>query len=319
MKMLYSALVVGMLALFALGSMVSPASAGPAEAIRGLLQTPEGQIDFAEAKLTVDRLVDPHTDTAAVLAELDGMVATMRKMLATLPAAEAGTSISKLKVLRSFLYRAGHWNGGKPFRYDPDDPFGQDSRHRLLSSYLDTRDGNCVSMPILFVILAERLGLDATLSTAPLHILVKYTDSQSGQTYNLEATSSAGFTRDAWYRKHMPMSDAAIANGVYLKTLSHREALAVIATPLIDHLIDAGRYDEAIAVSDQILSAYPAHAYALVKKGTAYHRLLQRDIASRYPRESDIPATERAYADKLYRANQQAFAQAEAMGWTPPQ
>lgn len=158
-----------------------------------------------------------------------------------------------------------------------------------------------------------------TLSTAPLHVFVKYTDAQSGITYNLEPTSGAGFTRDIWYRKNLPMSDAAIANGVYLKTLSRREAIAVIATPLVDHLIETGRYDEAIAVADVILEAYPANAYALVKKGTAYHYLLQRDIVSRYQRMSDMPEDVRQYAGALYRANQEAFAKAEALGWTTPQ
>jgi len=94
------------------------------------------------------------------------------------------------------------------------DPLGQNPTHDLLTSYLASRKGNCVSMPILFVILGERLGLNVTLSTAPLHVLVKYTDAQSGVTYNLEATSGGGFTRDAWYRQNLPMTDVAIANGI---------------------------------------------------------------------------------------------------------
>lgn len=36
---------------------------------------------------------------------------------------------------------------------------------KLLSRYLDSRRGDCVSMPILFLILADRLGLDVSLST----------------------------------------------------------------------------------------------------------------------------------------------------------
>ena len=44
-------------------------------------------------------------------------------------------------------------------------------------------------------------------------------------------TSGAGFTRDVWYREKLPpITDEAIANGVYLKTLSRREAIAVMAS-----------------------------------------------------------------------------------------
>src|SRR5439155_14758082 len=112
--------------------------------------------------------------------------------------------------------------------------------------------------------------------------------------YNLETTSGAGFTRDIWYRRNLPMTDAAITNGVYLKTLSRREAYAVMATLVIDYLLATGRYKDAIAVADIILAAYPANAYALVKKGTGYYRLMDRDIMRKYPSPGDIPPGETA-------------------------
>ena len=86
------------------------------------------------------------------------------------------------------------------------------------------------------------------------------------------------------------MTDEAIANGVYLKTLTRREALAVMATSILDHLLEAKRYDDAIAVADAMLEAYPAHAYALAKKGTAYYRLLDENFIRKYAEPSDIPA-----------------------------
>jgi regulator of sirC expression with transglutaminase-like and TPR domain len=282
-----------------------------------LLQAEENK-DFAAVKLTVDSLIDPSTDAAAIRAELDHMVTTLDRMLSTLPPKEASTDLARLKALKAFLYRGGWWNDGVAYKYDSDDPLGQNPRHALLAHYLATKQGNCVSMPILFAILGERLGLNVTLSTAPLHVFVKYTDTASGMTYNLEATSGASFTRDLWYRQHMPMSDEAIANGVYLKILSRREAYAVIATSLVEHLLDAERFREAIAVADAILQAYPAHAHALVKKATAYYRLLQRDIIRNYPNERDIPADKLAYAETLYSANLEAFARAEALGWRAP-
>lgn len=310
-----------MVVVLALGLLIARTATAealsPADAMRALLEAPEGEFDFARAKLAVDRLIDPNIDANHVLAEIDHMVATINKMLATLPPQEASTSVAKLKALQSFLYRSGQWNGGRQFHYDMDDPLGQNPAHMLLVHYLATREGNCVSMPILFVILGERLGLDVTLSAAPLHVLVKYTHSD-GVTYNLEATSGAGFTRDDWYRRNMPMTDEAIANGVYLKVLSRREAYAVIATSAVEYLLDARRYEEAIALADVILDAYPANAHALVKKGTGYYRVLQRDIISKYPNPSDTPPDAVNYANTLYRANQEAFASAEALGWREP-
>lgn len=124
-------------------------------AIHALLDGPPERIDLAGAKLAVDKLIDPNLDVDHVRAEIDGMVAIIGKMLGTLPAQEAATSLAKLQALRSFLYRSGHWNDGRPFQYDLDDPLGQKPEHRLLANYLAARKGNCISMPMLFAILAE--------------------------------------------------------------------------------------------------------------------------------------------------------------------
>ena len=56
----------------------------------------------------------------------------------------------------------------------------------------------------------------------------------------------------------------------------------------------------------------------MVKKGTAAYRLLQRDFIRKYPREADIPAAEMPRALALLRANREAFARAEALGWREP-
>ncbi|WP_246679857.1 transglutaminase-like domain-containing protein [Mesorhizobium sp. B2-3-5] len=278
----------------------------------------ESETDSARAKLAVDKFIDPSVDEVAMLAQIDGMVATINKMLGTLPPDAASTSMEKLKALRTFLYEGGWWNNDRPFQYDLSDPYGQQSGAQSLSHYLATRKGNYVSMPTLSLALGERLGLKLTLSTAPLHVFVKFTDDATGKTWNLETTSGAGLTRDEWYRQKLPMTDEAISNGVYLKTLSRREAMSIIATSVLDKLITVGRYEDAIAVADVLVEAYPANVYTLVKKGTAYYRLLDASIIKKYPKQSDIPADRITYANDLYRANQEAFAKAEALGWREP-
>jgi regulator of sirC expression with transglutaminase-like and TPR domain len=296
-----------------------PDSSSPAAFVGALLDAADGSASFAELQLAIDKSVDPAVDLDAAHAELDSMVAIVKRMLATIPPEAASTSLEKMKALRTFIYESGWWNDHRPFGYDMDDPLGQKNFHsRLLSHYIDTRKGNCVSMPTLFLVLGERLGLRVTLSTAPLHVFVKWTN-DAGQTFNLETTSGAGGTRDSYYRERMPMTDEAIANGVYMKTLSRKETVAVMATTLLDDLLRTGRNDEAIAVADALLEAYPANAYVLAKKGTAHYRLLKENFIEKYPTEGDIPAEELPYAISLHRANQEAFAKAEALGWREPE
>jgi len=294
------------------------AAEAPDILVRSILNAPIDEMSFARAKLAVDEFADSAVDEAATLAELDAMAAIVNKMLSTLPPTEAVTDMEKMKALRAFIYEPGWWNGDKPFQYDLVDPFGQQPGAQRLTHYLSSKKGNCVSMPVLFLALGEKLGLKLTLSTAPLHLFVKFTDRATGKTWNLETTSGAGFTRDEHYRKITPMTDEAVANGVYLKTLSRREALALIATGVLDTLLATGRYEEAIAVADVLIEANSADAYALTKKGTAYYRLLERDFIRKYPKESDIPPAELPRAVELNRANAEAFSKAEALGWREP-
>lgn len=290
----------------------------PAAFVRGLLEAPDGRMDFARIKLAIDKYVDPTIDEKAVLIELDQMMVIIGKMLSTLPPEKASTSMEKMKALRAFIYEPGQWNENKPFQYNMADPYGLEFRTRLLSNYLTTRKGNCISMPILFLILGERLGLDVTLSTAPLHVFVKYTDDATGTTYNLETTSGAGATRELWYQKKSPMTEKAISNGVYMKKLSRKQAVSIIATLVMEHLIENKRYEEVIAVADVFLEVWPEDAYTLVKKGTAYYRMLEENFIKNHPKENDIPADKLPEANRLHQANLAAFRQAEQLGWTPP-
>lgn len=281
-----------------------------ADEVRSIIQMQSSRLSYSDAKMRFDALVDPSIDIESASVLLDRLELNTRKMLETLPEAEAVKGIEKLRALKALVYQPGWWNDDRPFEYDHDDPLGENIHNKLLATYLDKRKGNCVSMPVLFLILGERLGLDLTLSTAPLHVLVKYTDDTSGETYNLEATSGAGFTRDSWYQKKSPMTAASIENGVYLKNLNRQETLAVMATVVLEHLLIEHRYNEAIAVSDVLLEAYPEYVYVMVKRGTVFYHLLQDEL-----QRTSNANTRSALADHYYAENQRSFEAAEALGW----
>lgn len=60
--------------------------------------------------------------------------------------------------------------------------------------------------------------------------------------------------------------------------------LPVAMVLLVEHHLETGDFEKAVAVADVILKHYPNSAYVLAKKGTAYYRLLQRDVTSKYSR-----------------------------------
>lgn len=268
-------------------------------------------LDFARVKVEVDRLIEPSTDVEAQLAQIDGMVAAIQTMLPPDP-----SSWDKVDAIRRYIYQAGAWNDGRAFSYDHDDPYGLDVRNKLLSDYIQDRRGNCITMPFLFIILGQRLGLDVTPAMAPLHIFVKFTDDE-GVTHNLEATSGAGPARDQHYRDLLPITDVAISNGVFLTPLDAEQSLAVTAAVIVEKLMADGQYRDAMAVADILIAHYPMFAYMMVKKATASYHLLRTEFYEKYPTAQDVPEEQRADLANLQRVNQDMFDGAESLGWLP--
>lgn len=283
----------------------------PATTVLGVLKAADRRLDYLRAKLAFDKIVDTTFDLESITASINRLAAFADEM-----AGPGADDARKLAAVRTVIYRAGAWNDQRPFAYDQTDPYGQNLTSKLLSTYLSTRRGNCVSMPILFLILADRLGVNVTLAEAPLHVFVRYTEAD-GKPVNLEATSGAFPARDQWYREKLPMTDLAVANGVYLRTLSRKESVALMANTVMEHLMDQARYGEAVEVANAILEAYPLGAHAIVKQGSAYSRLLDEEFHKPYPTADLVPPSLHGRYRELATLNEQAFARAEALGWTP--
>jgi len=275
-----------------------------------LLATPEDQIDFEKAKLAIDRLIAPNSNVRALLAQIDQMTRRIKAM-----AGPDVSAIQKLAAVRKYIYVAGEWNGYRPFQYDRDDPLGTNLDNKLLATYVATRRGNCVSMPILFLILADRLGVHVAVSTAPLHVFLKYIDDKSGRAFNIETTSGGLPARDAWLRQNFPMTDEAVRNGVYLKTLSRREALAVFAELILEHDMRTREYHALIAVAELILKNYPADVDAMLAEGTAYAHLIDIEFRQKYPDPNAIPPKLLPDYQFYARKNEELFDRAIALGW----
>ncbi len=274
--------------------------------------TPDSQLDYAKIKVNLDKLIDPSIDVNGTLNKLDNMVATIQSMLSP-----NATSAEKVFAIKKYLYEKGSWNQYRAYQYDFNDPLGIKISNKLLSNYLITRKGNCITMPFLFIILADNLGINVTASTAPLHVFVKYTDEQ-GKTFNLETTSGANVTRDAWYQEQMSITDKGMISGIYLATLTKKETLAVMTMTLAEYYLDQKQFETVIEITGLMLKHYPKYVYAMLKAGSSFYRILQRDYIQKYPNPKDIPANQQQHFKYLSGNNRGLFAHAESLGWQEP-
>jgi len=281
--------------------------------LRKLAATPEASFDIAAARLELEKVVVPSVDVPASLKKIDQMAQTIRSMVGP-----SAPSRARLSALRHFLYDSGSWNDNNPFHYNLHDPNGSTFEDMLLSRYIRNHMGNCVSMPILFVALSDRLGLHATLSTAPNHIFVKYFDDVTGKTFNLETTSGAHPARDEWIRQNMSMSDQAITNGVYLKALSKKEEVALLAEIVIEYDTKRSqRYQEAWDIADTIRPLYPNDTTAILTPQMAAAWMLHTEYEEIWPVESDVPPALQARLHFLEATIRESYKEAKALGWRP--
>jgi regulator of sirC expression with transglutaminase-like and TPR domain len=317
MKKFVSQIIVT--ALFSLIGVMSPVAAQQVvdspevnlQIIRSIFKKPDKDIDLSVVKLTIDRMIDPSIDVDASLKKISNMVSDVKALLP-----KNASQLQKMEALRDYIYKPGPWNKGQVFQYDLDDPFGKNIRNKLLPTYLETRKGNCVSMPSLFVILGQGIGVDLTLSTAPQHVFVKYRG-DDGIFYNFEATSGGGIL-DVSLRRDFPMTDLAVTNGMYMKVLSKKEAVAVLLGTLMEHYSGRKQFEARIAIADLALQYFPADASALIHKGHSYFGIAKRDFESRYLSPAQMPQEARTLYNEISRKNHHWYAKAEELGWRQP-
>ncbi len=85
----------------------------PVEVVRRVLNTPDGDLDYLDAKLTFDRLIDPFVSEEWIAAEIDALEAAARELAGPWP-----SDFATLSALRKVIYENGHLNGWRKFEYD---------------------------------------------------------------------------------------------------------------------------------------------------------------------------------------------------------
>lgn len=289
------------------------------EVLRALLRLPDSQIDLTAAKLTIDRMIDPGTNAPWVVQKLDGMAREVRSMLLLKKMGGTVTSAEKVEALRAYLYTPGSWNQNTVYKYDlVNDPTGKKIlSNKLIEHYLRNRLGNCVSMPILFLLLANRLEIDATLATAPEHFFIKYRDDE-GPYKNAETTHDGGLKRDSSYQKEFEITPEAVDNGLYLRALPKKESAAVMMGTLLEHLTNKRDFTSVHKVCDLILSHYPRSIEAILFKAGAISKAFDDAYRSKYKAFDEIPTQELSGAKEMLRSLMHWGGKAESLGWKPP-
>jgi len=201
-----------------------------------------------------------------------------------------------------------------PMQYDFEDYRGDENWTKtFVSKLLATNTGQCHSLPLLYLILCEETGAEASLAYSPSHSYIKLKDN-SGDWHNLELTNGH-IVSDAHIVGSGYVTAEAVKNGTYLKEQTKEQVVAQCISDLALGYIDKYGYDNFVTQCvDSVLKYDPNNLSALKINAnhTTRRTLYVVDQLGR-PRLAEIKANyPQAYA--LYEEMQKSYERVDATG-----
>jgi regulator of sirC expression with transglutaminase-like and TPR domain len=136
----------------------------------------------------------------------------------------------------------------------------------LLPYVVKHKKGSCLGLAGLYLVMAERLGLDVRGVLAPRHFFLRH-----GRR-NIELLRKGEAMPDEWYQKTWPVPEKATA---YMRPLGGKELLAVFSFNLANAYRMEGDYHRACRIYEGVIESFPDFAEAHANLGLVLQ--LQKD------------------------------------------
>lgn len=160
-----------------------------------------------------------------------------------------------------------------PFHYDFNDFRGEgDIKQMFVSKLLRTKLGNCHSLPLLYLIIAEELNTEAFLTFAPEHSFIRFQDNKQNW-INIELTNGR-LSSDAWVLGSGFIKSESLNSKIYLDTIDKKQTVATMLFDLSkEYVVKIGMDEFILKCSNRSLEFFPNHIFSLLQKADYYTAL----------------------------------------------
>ncbi len=203
-----------------------------------VLAFPSEEVDLSRA-LLIQQFEDRPSPKEEILqyeAVLDLMALEIRARLPTW-----ASDVDKIHMINRFIFEE------KRYRFPPHSLYAKEiDLYTFLPSVLDSREGVCLGVSILYLSIAQRLGLSLEIVTPPGHIYLRY-QSPDGE-INIETTARG---------INMP---SEIYHGINTRALQQRNVKEVIGLAFVNQASVAweqGKHEETIRLYEKALPYLP--------------------------------------------------------------
>ncbi|TFW06140.1 tetratricopeptide repeat protein [Oxalobacteraceae bacterium OM1] len=223
----------------------------------------DDSIPLFEAALAIAQDADPQLDLTATQAEVDTLAARLQRRLPS-----DASSVQKLRLLNHFFYQELGFAGNVNDYYDPDNSY----LHRVLS----TRRGIPISLAVLYMELAQQIGLNVKGVSFPGHFLMKMSI-QSGDIV-LDPFNGASLSREELEERLEPYFEhnrypGAIPLAYYLHAAHPREILARMLRNLKALFLEHTRWQRVLGVQQRLVILLPDDITERRDRGLAFANL----------------------------------------------
>jgi regulator of sirC expression with transglutaminase-like and TPR domain len=242
----------------------------PLDYFASLVQSDADFVLF-EAAVSLAQDEYPDLDIQSVLDEVDQMLARVRRRLPS----DAGP-LHKLRVLNQFFFRDLGFGGNVNDYYDPENSF--------IHVLLRTRRGIPISVAVVWMELAQGLGLSVRGVGFPGHFMVKVNlpmgqaviDPLTGQSLSREELSER---LDPFRRRSGLVDEFEVPLGLYLQTSPPRDIMARMLRNLKEIYRTQEDWGRMLAIQERLIVLLPESWPEYRDRGLAHAELGNTDQA----------------------------------------
>ena len=226
-----------------------------ARSIEQVLRLKESEVDLATAALIVSERWSDMVYGRRYLSRLDNMALEIRERL---DRKRLNANSRAIPVINKYLFDELGFKS-KSEASDPNDLF--------LHTVLDEKHGYCLSLSVLYLSLAERLGIPLYGVVVPGHFYVRYDDGR--KRFNIETTSEGGSAPDEHYinRFNVPKGNN---NSIYMKNLNKIQTLGCFFNNLGNSYDEVGNKESALLALERAVEINPTLSEARSNLGNIY-------------------------------------------------
>jgi regulator of sirC expression with transglutaminase-like and TPR domain len=205
-----------------------------------MVQGPENRIDLARAALLVASEEYPGLDILRYVAKLEAMAAAVRTQIA-----DAEDPHTKIKHLNLYLFEERGLRGNSQDYYDP--------RNSFLNEVIDRQLGIPITVSVVYIEVARRIGMPLQGVGMPGHFIVKHTGPE-GDIYIDPFNKGRILSREAceeliqqMYGEPVPFQEA------FLAAVTKKQILSRLLSNLKAIYIQRKQYLKTLSVVERLL------------------------------------------------------------------